>query len=142
MIKRTNRADDSEEQNAMAKKKKLEHDEWMANQLKKLRSTYRDALLHASFIEGVICNKSKSTRREFYHAIQWLHIHKKITDKERDALHEVRKARNKLVHDIVKKEASQEQIEEWRDDLMNKVREAYKMSTCLNDELLTKYNIL
>ena len=117
------------------------HDEWIVQQFERLRPSYRDVLLHASFIEGVVRNKSKSTRDDFYHAIQWLHIHKKITDEERDAFHEVRNARNKLVRDIVKKEASQKEIEQWRDDLMDKVLKAYWTSTFLNDELFTKYSI-
>jgi len=113
----------------------------MAQQFKNLKTRYRDALLHASFIEGVVFNKSKSTRRGLYHAILWLHIHKKITAEERDAFNEVRNARNTLVHDIVKKEASQRQIDQWLKDLMNKVLKAYRMSTFLNDELFKKYNI-
>lgn len=121
--------------------KNQSHDEWMAHQFKNLKTSYRNALLHASFIEGVVFNKSKSTRRDFYYAIQWLHIHRKITDEELEAFDEVRNARNKLVHHIVEKEASQKEIEQWRDDLMNKVLKAYRTSTFLNDELFTKYSI-
>lgn len=121
--------------------KNKSHDEWIVQQFKNLKTQYRNALLHASFIEGVVFNKSKSTRRDFYHAIKWLHIHKKITNEERDALDKVRNARNKLVHDIVKEEASQKEIEQWCDDLMSGVMEAYRTNTFLNDELFMKYSI-
>ncbi|OHB66441.1 MAG: hypothetical protein A2Y77_03825 [Planctomycetes bacterium RBG_13_62_9] len=122
------------------------HDAWMAKQFKLLKRPrgeilYRDALLHASFIEGIVRNTSNRRRPNFHDDIQWLYIHKKITDKERHAFHEVREARNKLVHRIVTETASQEQIEQWRDDLMNRVLKAYWMSPFLNDELFTKYNI-
>lgn len=56
-------------------------------------------------------------------------------------LHAVRGARNELVHSIIRKEASQEQVEQWLDDLMNKVLKAYRMSAFLNDELFAKYSI-
>ncbi len=121
--------------------KKLSHDEWVVRQFGNLKTEYRNALLHASFIEGAVCNNSKSTRRGVYHAIEWLHIHGKITDDEQTLLHAVRGARNELVHSIIRKEASQEQVEQWLDDLMNKVLKAYRMSAFLNDELFAKYSI-
>jgi hypothetical protein len=135
-----------EKQN-MAKKKRaddqLSHPEWMDRELRRLKAMsepgYREALLNASFVEGTVRNNSKSTRRDFYHDIEWLHIHKKITDEERDVLHEVREARNRLVHDIVKEEASQRQVERWRDDLANKIRKAYQTGAFLKNELLNKY---
>jgi len=122
------------------------HNAWMAKQFKLLKRPrgdilYRDALLHASFIEGCVRNRGKGRRPNFHDDIQWLYVHKKITDKERRAFHRVREARNKLVHRIVTEMASQEQVEQWRDDLMNRVLKAYWMSPFLNDELFTRYNI-
>ena len=125
--------------------KNRNHGEWMAAEFSRLKSKrklqYRKAYLHASLIEGVICSKSKTTRRGVYHAVEWLHIHKKIKDEERDAFHDVGKARNKLVHEIGSEGASEKEILHWRDDLIDKVLKAYWMSDFLKEEIFTKYNI-
>jgi len=64
--------------------------------------SYRNAVLHATFIEGIVRKECKRKRANFYDAIEWLFVHKKITKVEKDAFHDVRQVRNNLIHDIIK----------------------------------------
>jgi uncharacterized protein YutE (UPF0331/DUF86 family) len=120
------------------------HDKWMRDQfqIKILgKVLYRNAILHASFIESVCRIKSKSKRDDFCNAIEWLHDEGAITEDEQKAFHAVRDARNQLVHDIVKTGPDGEEIGQWVKGLMDKVMRAYHESPFLKAELLMKYSI-
>ena len=90
-------------------KSNLDHKTWVTEQFKNIRTSirtrrmsYRNAVLHATFIEGIVRKECKRKRANFYDAIEWLFVHKKITKVEKDAFHDVRQVRNNLIHDIIK----------------------------------------
>ena len=54
---------------------------------------------------------------------------------------EVKNTRNSLVHESFKNGLTQNEIDELRDELMEKIYNAYKMSGFLYKNLFKKYNI-
>jgi hypothetical protein len=138
---------------------KLGHKAWVADQFRNgrpRRRQYRDAVLHASFIEGIVCKsctcencthkaskhwKCKKKTPRFECAIEWLFNQKVIRAREKNALHAVRKRRNDLVHHIIELKAYERKILAWRDDLIKKLEKAYATSPFLRSELSRQYGI-
>lgn len=123
----------------------LDHKTWVAEQFKVIRRTkkmtYRNAVLHATFIEGIVRKECKRNKANFYDAIKWLFENKKINKVEKDAFHAVRDVRNNLIHDIIKLRPNQAEIEAWRDGLIKNVQKAYTTSAFLRTQLSQAYNI-
>ncbi|OGL52764.1 hypothetical protein A3K55_01410 [Candidatus Shapirobacteria bacterium RBG_13_44_7] len=119
----------------------LTHGEWVLQQFEEryLRSSYRNVLIHASIIEGTLRNESGSER--FYSANEYLNNNHIITPAEYYVFDEVRDTRNKLIHDSFKDGLEQNAIDELRDELMEKIHEAYRISDLLNRNLFQKYDI-
>ena len=126
-------------------KANLDHKTWVAEQFKVIRRTkrmsYRNAVLHATFIEGIVRKECSRKKAKFYEAIEWLFGHKKITQVEKEAFHAVRDVRNNLIHDIIILQPSQAEIEAWRDGLIKNVLKAYATSAFLRTQLSQAYNI-
>ncbi len=120
----------------------LNHDDYVAHQLREdgkgLSATYRNVILHASIIEGVL--RRKTGKESFKEAINALPKGKEY-DAERAALHDLRRARNELVHDCFKKGYDQSQIEALRNGVMKKILTVYKLSKYLNEKLFKEYKI-
>ncbi|MEN6427999.1 MAG: DUF4145 domain-containing protein [Phycisphaerales bacterium] len=138
---------------------KLGHKAWVADQFRNGRPRkrqYRDAVLHASFIEGIVrknCTCQNRTHKKskrwncknkkptFECAIEWLFNQGKIKTREKNALDAVRKRRNDLVHHIIELKAYEGRILAWRDDLIKKLEKAYTISAFLRTELSREYRI-
>ena len=119
--------------------KNLSHADWVRQQFDKrrLRSEYRNVLIHSSIIEGTLRNKSG--RRTFDMANRRLLCSGKITSCEFCIFNEIRTIRNRLVHDSFKDGLVQNQIDGLRDELMRKILQAYRISVFLNDALFARY---
>jgi len=138
---------------------KLGHKAWVADQFRNGRPRkrrYRDAVLHASFTEGIVrknctcqnCTHKKSKRWNcknkaptFECAIEWLFNQNIIKTREKNALHAIRKKRNDLVHHIIELKAYERRILAWCDDLIKKLEKAYTTSAFLRNELSREYGI-
>lgn len=120
--------------------KNLSHQNWVLQQFDKyLKSSYRNVIIHASIIEGVLRNESG--KNTFDLANKSLLLSKKITSSEFCIFNEVRNIRNSLVHESFKNKLAQNEIDELRDSLMEKIHKAYKISIFLNKNLFKKYKI-
>jgi hypothetical protein len=121
--------------------KNLSHHDWVVQQFDKyLRSQYRDVFIHSSIIEGVLVNESG--KRSFDLANKSLLCSKKIYSSEFCVFNEIRDIRNRLAHDIFKKNGlAQNDIDKLRDDLIEKIHEAYKTSSFLEEKIFKKYKI-
>ncbi len=120
----------------------LNHCDWVAEQFKPtyLKSSYRNAVLHASIIEAMLTAESKLNK--FDSANKSLLCSKRINLLEFCAFNEVRKIRNELVHRIFVKEGlSQNEINALISELMGKVHSAYKISGFLDEKLFKKYKL-
>jgi hypothetical protein len=123
----------------MSKPLKNHHD-WVEYQFKKyLRDEYRDAFIHSSLIEGVLVKESGMDKFDL--ANKFLLCSGKITSFEFCIFNEIREIRNKIAHEIFKKQLKEKDINKLRDDLMSKIKEAYRKSSFLNIKLLKKYSI-
>lgn len=121
--------------------KNLSHNDWVIQQFQKyLRTSYRNVLIHASIIEGTLRNESR--KKTFDLANKYLLYSGKINSSEFSIFDEIRKLRNSLVHDSVKNKLVQNEIDELRDELMEKILKVYKISNFLNDKLFKKYKIV
>jgi adenine-specific DNA methylase len=121
--------------------KNLNHNDWVKQQFEKyLKSTYRNVIIHSSIIEGTL--KNESSKNKFDLANKSLLNSKKITQAEFNIFDKIRDLRNKLVHESFKNHLVQNDIDNLRDSLMNKIHEAYKKSVFLEKNLLKKYNII
>lgn len=121
--------------------KNLNHHDWVVQQFDKyLRKQYRDVFIHSSIIEGVLVNESGMDK--FDSANKFLLCSKKITSSEFCIFNEIRKIRNSLAHDIFKKKGlAQKDIDKLRNDLMEKIHKAYKVSIFLDQKIFKKYKI-
>ena len=121
--------------------KQLSHIDWMSRQfdVNGLRTSYRNVILHASIIEGTLRKISKKS--SFQYANKFLRNNKKITHDEFNTFEEVRKIRNKLIHDSFKDALTSKQIESLRNDLRKRIIDAYKISKFLDDKIFKKYGI-
>ena len=119
----------------------LDHGGWVRRQFNQngLKPSFRNVVLHVSFIESIVRNESK--RGTFDAANMFLRISNSITQSEFEVFDRVRDLRNKLVHTILKKGLTQKEIESCRDALMKKILEAYRSSTFLDDRLFRQYDI-
>ena len=119
--------------------KNLNHDEWVRQQFTYLRHQYRDALLHASIIESILT--SESDAGTFDSANKRLLCCGKTTPFEFCLFNKIREIRNKLVHTIFKKCLSQRQIAGLVRELMERILQAYRGSSFLNETLFKEYEI-
>ena len=118
------------------------HPDWVRYQFKNYlgeKNEYRNALIHSSLIEGVLLKESKKDKFDL--ANKFLLCSGKITTFEFCIFNEIRRMRNKIAHEIFKKELEEKEINKLRDDLMDKIKEAYKKSKFLDKQLFTKYLI-
>jgi len=79
-----------------------------------------------TIIEGVLRNKSKKDKIDS--ANKFLLRSEKITSSDFCIFNEVRKTRNSLVHESFKNKLTQNEIDGLRNNLMEKVHSAYKVS--------------
>lgn len=120
--------------------KNLSHKDWVKQQFNKyLKSSYRNVFVHSSIIEGILVNESGMDK--FDSANKFLLCSQKITSSEFCVFNEIRKIRNSLAHDIFKKKLPQNDIDKLRDDLMEKIQKAYKISSFLDKKIFKKYGI-
>ena len=120
--------------------KNLSHNDWALQQFDKyLKTSYRNVLIHASIIEGILRNESG--QEKFYSANKFLFCNKQITISEFKVFDELRNIRNSLIHDSFKDKLEQNKIDELRDKLMKKIHESYRISNFLNKRLFEKYSI-
>lgn len=116
------------------------HQDWVKYQFKKyLRNEYRNALIHSSLIEGIL--EKESNIYNFDSANKCLLCSGKITSSEFCIFNKIRKIRNEIVHKIFEKELGERGINKLRDDLMEKIKEAYRASRFLDVHLIKKYSI-
>ncbi len=120
----------------------LSHDDWVRQQFEEryLKAFYRNVLIHSSIIEGTLRNESG--RDKFASANKALLSSGKINSSEFCIFDEIRKIRNRLVHDSFKDGLVQNEIDGLRDELMKKIHEAYRISSFLDVTLFTKYRIV
>ena len=125
--------------------KRLNHTDWVVWQFnpRGLKATYRNVILHSSFIEGVLRREvwGEKKKGSFHEAIERLSTRGRITSHERQVFMEVKNLRNDLVHDSFKNRFTQKQTEACLNDLWEKILKAYGISTFLDDELFKKYRI-
>lgn len=121
--------------------KNLSHQNWVLQQfeVKYLKSSYRNVIIHASIIEGSL--RKESGKSNFDLANKSLLQSKKIISSEFCILNDVRNIRNSLVHESFKNGLTQNEIDKLRDKLMEKIHIAYKVSSFLDEDLFKKYNI-
>lgn len=121
--------------------KNLNHHNWVVQQFEKyLKTSYRNVFIHSSIIEGVLVNESGEDK--FDSANRFLLCSRKINSSEFCVFDKIRKIRNSLAHRVFKKRGlSQKEIDKLRDDLMEKIHEAYKVSDFLNEKLFKEYKI-
>lgn len=121
--------------------KNLSHQDWVKQQFDKyLKSSYRNVFVHSSIIEAILVNVSGMDK--FDSANKLLLCSQKINSSEFCVFNNIRKIRNKLAHNIFKgKGLSQNDIDKLRDDLMEEMHNAYRISVFLNDKLFKKYNL-
>lgn len=120
----------------------LNHHDWIAQQFqgRYLQKWYRNVLIHASIIEGILIKES--CMDTFDTANRCLRKCGNINPHEYQAFNEIRKIRNKIAHGIFKGGGfSQRDVDELRDDLMDKIRYAYQISIFLEDKLFKKYSL-
>jgi len=121
--------------------KRLSHNDWVIQEFnaKSLKSSYRNVILHASFIEGAVRNVSN--KGSFEKANKSLVGAETISLEEFNAFEAVREVRNKLIHQVFKDGLDEDQILGLRDTLREKILAAYRISTFLDDRVFKKYGI-
>ena len=121
--------------------KNLSHKDWVKQQFDKYpKSSYRNVFVHSSIIEGILVNESGMDK--FDSANKFLLCSQKINSSEFCVFNNIRKIRNKLAHNIFKgKGLSQNHIDKLRDDLMEEIHNAYKVSIFLDCKLFKKYKL-
>ena len=121
--------------------KNLSHKNWVLQQFeaKYLKSSYRNVIIHASIIEGILRNESGKSMFDL--ANKSLLLSKKISSSEFCIFNGVRAIRNNLVHESFKNGLAQNEIDGLRDNLMENIHNAYKVSSFLDKNLFRKYNI-
>lgn len=121
--------------------KHLNHKEWINQQFepKYLRKSHRNCFIHSALIEGMLIQKSG--KNKFDLANESLLCFGKINSTEFCVFNTIRKIRNSLAHNIIKRTFSQDDMDKLLADLINKIYEAYKCSKFLNKELIDKYDI-
>jgi hypothetical protein len=121
--------------------KYLSHNDWVIHEFnaKSLKSSYRNVILHASFIEGAVRNVSN--KGTFKNANKSLKGTGTISPEEFNAFEEVREVRNKLIHEVFKDGLDEDQIVRLRDTLMEKIITAYRISKFLDGNVFKKYGI-
>ena len=117
--------------------KDLDNTDWVENQFKYISSqrTLRDVILHAAFIEQIVKLESRTTN--FKAAITELKLRKcrgKIIENSLEEIERVRELRNDILHEIIKKQLSQLEIENKRNEMHNCIINIYNYS-----ELVCKF---
>lgn len=115
--------------------------DWMIRQFNAqgLKPSYRNAILHASIIEGAV--RKVIDWGSFHQANKTLRYAKKIERDEFQAFEKVRTGRNKLLHESFKRDPNQNDIENLVFALMKEIHNAYKISRFLDDKVFKKYEI-
>ncbi len=121
--------------------KYLSHNDWVIHEYdaRSLKSSYRNVILHSSFIEGAVRNSSN--KDNFKQANESLKSTGTISPEEFNAFEDVREVRNKLIHEIFKDGLGEDQILELRDTLNKKILTAYRISKFLDNIVFKKYGI-
>lgn len=83
----------------------MNHKEWVKNQFRavKGRAIYRDVIIHSCFIEAV--SRRLGNGRDFQCSIKKLRANYPDYKTEVDKLEQLRKMRNRMIHDLLKDEA-------------------------------------
>ena len=82
----------------------MNHKEWVKNQFRAVigRAVYRDVIIHASFVETA--TKQLGSGKDFQCTIKILAARYPEHKTEVDKLEQLRKMRNKMIHDLLKDE--------------------------------------
>lgn len=82
----------------------MNHKEWVKNQFKAVRgrAIYRDVIIHTSFVETA--TKQLGRGRDFQCSVKILGARHPEHKTEIDRLEQLRKMRNRMVHDLLKDE--------------------------------------
>lgn len=82
----------------------MNHKEWVKNQFRAVngRAIYRDVIIHASFVETA--TKQLGRGRDFQCSIKILNARYPENKTEIGKLEQLRKMRNRMVHDLLKDE--------------------------------------
>ncbi len=117
----------------------LSHEQWIRNEFtnRALNVQYRNAIVHASLIEGVLTKVSGKSR--FVDAN--LALQNSIDRDEFDKFEQIRLTRNDLIHKIFERRLSQCDIDGLRDRLMALIHDVYKTSVFLQKYLFDEYSI-
>lgn len=127
----------------------LSHVDWVNYQLKcNLNNSLRNVLLHTSFIEAILIDKSEDIKgfpftdkekcnvcnnryRTIRGALKVLEKEKVISNNEKmDCFDKLFDTRNRLIHSVARKgkELDQNQIEKLRNDMYEKIMQIYRSS--------------
>lgn len=118
-----------------------DHKEWLKKEFegKYLRPSYRNVIIHTSFIEGV--TRRESGKSKFELANKRLLEINKITEPEFEIFEKIRILRNSIIHDIFLEELNEETINGKIENLMKKIIAAYCISNFLKENLIKPYGI-
>jgi hypothetical protein len=118
------------------------HDEWVQEQfsIKYLRKSYRNVLVHASIIEGVLRNESGASH--YSSANKSLLRIGAISSSEFCHFEAVRSTRNELVHGAYRNGLTQSEIDMLLKELIAQIKEVYKHSSFLGEKLFKKHSIV
>jgi len=80
----------------------MNHQEWIKNQYRAVRgrAIYRDVIIHASFVETA--TKQLGRGKDFQCSIKILRAEHPEHKTEIDKLEQLRKVRNRMIHDLLK----------------------------------------
>jgi len=123
-------------------RKWLNHNEWVLEQFqeKYLKKSYRNIVIHSSIVESVLVNKCGIDN--FNSANKCLLYSKDINSGEFSMFDKIRKNRNKIAHEILKKKGlSQKDMDKILHDLRTTILKVYETSNFLDKNLFKKYNI-
>src|SRR4030065_875473 len=118
-----------------------DHNEWLKLEFqnKYLKPSYRNAIIHASFIEGLV--KRESGKKYFSVANSRLLKSNKITKPEFEIFEDIRKLRNSLLHDIFIQSLDETPINNMIENLMKDIMLAYCISQFLKEKIIKPYKI-
>ena len=104
----------------------MNHKEWVQNQFRAVngRAVYRDVIIHASFVETV--TKQMAKGKDFQCSIKILGAKYTEHKPEIDKLEQLRKMRNRMIHDLLKdKELTNSEIIKTIRSMKKLLREVY-----------------
>ncbi len=121
----------------------MNHKEWIKNQygVVKGRAFYRDVIIHASFVETA--TKQLGRGRDFQCSIKILGAKHPEHKTETDQLEQLRKMRNRMIHDLLKDEQlTNDEVKKVIRAMKQLLKEIYhKEGGLINEYFDKKYQI-